>query len=141
MRLSARQVMQALVALAMGGMAIVAVMTLDDWVGDWIGPVWLLSPFLAAFLVELALGRRATGTRGIVIGVAIGVGVVALPSAGYMLAEAANGTNVPDLIEKLQLAKLWAVFLPLGALEGGLWGSLGASSGVYLRERRSRPAE
>ena len=137
MRLSARQVMQAVVALAMGGLAIVAVMVLDDWLGDWVGPVWLLSPFIAAFVAELALGRRATGTRGIVIGVAIGVSVVALPSAGYVLAEAATGTDVNDLITELELVRLWAVFLPLGALEGGLWGSLGASAGVHLRERRS----
>ena len=141
MRLSPRHLVQAMVALAMGGLAIVAIMTLDDWLGDWVGPVWLLSPFLAAFIAEMALGQRATGRRGIAIGVVIGVGVVALPSAGYVLAQASTGNDVANVIAELELGRLWAVFLPLGALEGGLWGSLGASAGVHLRERRSRSAK
>ena len=128
--------MRGSLALVMGALAIVAAMDLDDWLGDWVGPVWLLSPFLTAFVVEMALGQRAAGARGVVIGAAIGTAVVALPSTGYVLAQASTGSDVGEVIAELELVRLWAVFLPLGALEGGLWGPLGAIAGTFLRRRR-----
>ncbi len=136
MRLTKGLLVRGALALVMGALAIVAAIDLDAWLGDWVGPVWLLSPFITAFVVEMALGHRAAGKRGVIIGAAIGVAVVALPSTGYVLAQASTGGDVGEVIAELELGRLWAVFLPLGALEGGLWGPLGATAGTFLRGRR-----
>ncbi len=129
------QVARALLVFATAGIAAATALVLEEWLGDWVGPVWLLSPFLAAFLIEMALGRRAAGRRGIIIGAVVGVIVVAGPSVGYPLAVASGGEELMTVIDDLDLALLWGLFIPLGALEGGLWGPMGATSGDFLRRK------
>ena len=128
----------ALVAV-MGVAAYITLRLLDDWVGNWTGPVWLLSTFLFPYLIGIALGPLATGVRGPLIGAVAGALVVAVPSAGYLIGVAASGEGVAGRVDDLDLPQLWAVFTVVSVGMGTL--ALQMGSGVRIPSRKHAPVD
>jgi hypothetical protein len=118
----------------MGVAAYITLRLLDDWVGNWTGPVWLLSTFLFSYLIGIALGSLATGARGLWIGAFCGSLVVAVPSAGYLLSVAASGEGIGSRVDDLDLPQLWAAFAVVSAGMGALALHMGARVRIPSRK-------
>ena len=119
---------------AMAAAAYASLVMLDDWVGNWVGPAWLLTGFFVPLLGGIALGARVRGGREFVAGALIGALTVALPSIGYVAGLALSDGSLTGRLDELDLPQLWAVFVPLAMAEGALM----LPMGVALRTDRRR---
>ena len=116
-----RTVWGTLAVAAMGAAGIAVVSLLDDWLGDWGAPLWLVGAFVGPFFVGIAWGAGARGRRAAVVGAAVGALVVLAPGLGYAL--------VRDVgLAELRPPVLWAVFTPLAMAQGALALPVGASA-------------
>jgi hypothetical protein len=97
----------------MAVMAVGTVQALDAWIGDLGAMLWLAGAFFIPYLAGIALGQRAGGGQGRLIGALVGGTTVVLPTAGYVLVVR------PDLVE-IQMALIWALFTPLALAQGAI---------------------
>ncbi len=134
MRFNLGTAMRVALVSAMATAAYVSLVILDDWVGNWVGPVWLLMGFFVPFFGGIALGAIARGSRGFVAGALLGALTVALPSIGYVVGVALSGDGLTGSLDELDLPQLWAVFVPLAMAEGALV----LPMGVTVRTDRRR---
>ena len=137
MNLSVGRTARGLLAGAIGVVAAIALLSLDEWLGDWVGPLWLLSPFALAFIIGMAVGSRATGKRGALLGALVGAAVVLVPSGGVLLYHALSGQDLGAEVSTRGLLRLWLAFSPVAMLQGALSGPVGATARSYL-QRKSR---
>lgn len=107
-------------ALAIGAFGIV-----DDWLGDIVALLWEVVAFLTPWLLGIALGPRALGTQGRVIGALTGALIVVVPTLIYVLAQ-------PSVAAEQDIPLLLAFFVPLSLAQGAIAMPVG---GTVLRSR------
>jgi len=112
--------------------AFVALAVLDDWVGNWVGPVWLLCTYLLPFLLGVGLGAAAPGMRGVLAGGVAGGAMVGVPL--LFLALVSDLESLEETGDQA-LAILAVSLISLAVVMG----ALGLSMGVAVRLRRFAP--
>ena len=135
MGLTAALIARGVMAVATGAVAAIAAFELDDWLGDWVGSLWLLGPFAAAFIAGIAWGGGATGKRGAILGAVVGAAVVLVPSGGYLLYVEAVGRDLGAEVSDLDLPRLWLAFFPVAMVFGSLGAPMGSAVRTSLQQR------
>ena len=117
------------VVAAMAAVAYPTLRLLDTLVGDWIGPVWLLSAFLLPFFLGIALGSMAHGLRGVATGGVAGILVTIAPIALLLVV----GDVFDDGVDSVDGPLLTLLLAPLAMAMGSLALPMGVSVRAYRR--------
>ena len=123
-----KHITSTIVVAAMAASAVGALSVLEDWLGDWLGPVWVLSGFFVPFVLGIALGGIHLGRGWAAAGALAGGAVVGVPAALYF------AINDRDL-SAFNLPLLWGTFVPLAMASGAISMPVGVTA-----RRRGRPA-
>ena len=124
--------------LGSGAVAAIALVGLDEWLGNWVGPVWLLAPLFLGFFVGLALGEHGTGRRGAIWGAAAGAALVLVPSGVALIFIAVAGQDLGSAVTERDLPRLWLAFIPLAMLHASISATTGGEARLFLRLRSRR---
>ena len=135
---------RAVSALAVAVMAAAAFVMLDagmPWVGDWTGPVWLVSGGFFPFLFGMAAGPRLGGVWQPPAGALLGALVFALPGALMLAAgELAIRTYFGDWEGRDYGGWSMAAMFAAGIAAAGGFGAVtlpvGVSANARLRRRK-----
>ena len=79
-----RRALNILIVAVVAAAAFLMLDAAQPWVGDWVGPVWLMCGAFVPFLIGLAIGPRAAGMWQPVAGGLIGALVAAAPAVLLM---------------------------------------------------------
>ena len=79
-----RRALSVIIVAVVAAAAFLMLDAAQPWVGDWVGPVWLLCGAFVPFLVGLALGPRPAGAWQPVAGGLLGALVAAAPNVLFL---------------------------------------------------------
>ena len=132
--LSANQLLRSALVLATAGVGAIAAGVVNDWIGDWVGALWLIGPFTGSFFAGMGAGPVLHGARSVMVGAVVGMAIVVLPSVGFLLASVGSGQEASAVIADHDLWRLWGFFTPLGAVQGALFWPLGITSREFFNK-------
>lgn len=117
--------LKSLAVIALACAAVVSLIVLRDWLGDWAALLWTCAVMLFPWLTGIAAGRRlAAPAPAKLLGAAIGVVVVIAPVYAFAAAP----------LREIPPNALWTLAGPFAVL-GGALGAMSLPVGVRVRSR------
>lgn len=99
--------------------AFIVLSKLDVWVGDWLGPLWIISGFIIPYFLGIGTAMLGWRFRSVWAGAISGLMVVLCPGTVYFLAT----RHLPTVEE---IIGLWIPFLILATIQGSFTLPVGA---------------
>lgn len=134
----AHQGSRSILALVIGALGFQSAGLINPWLGSWIGPLWLISPFFISYFAGMAAGPAFPKNFSLFLGILVGLAVALIPNLVFVLVETSNGESLRHVIDAHDLLSLWAYFFSLGALQGALFWPMGIESREFFNKRLSK---
>ena len=129
------QSLRSILALAIGALGFQSAGLINSWLGSWVGPLWLISPFFISYFAGMAAGPAFPKNVSLLLGIIVVLAVALIPNLVFVLVETANGESLSHVIDTNDLLPLWTYFFSLGALQGALFWPMGIESREFFNKR------